>query len=168
MINLFNVRVATVADLDRLTEIYNESVLEKFRTAHTRTFTSEERADWLGSHDASHPVFVCEFEGKVAGYLTLTPYRQGRGALRFTVEISYYVAIEMRGEGVAQSLFNHAFQFASEKGYKTFIAILLDRNIESRRFLEKNGFEQWGLLPGVADFDGEVCGHLYYGRKVLL
>ncbi len=45
-------------------------------------------------------------------------------------------------------------------------AILLDVNTSSVGILEKFGFEQWGHLPGVADFDGALCGHLYYGRRV--
>jgi L-amino acid N-acyltransferase YncA len=36
----------------------------------------------------------------------------------------------------------------------------------SLKLLRKRGFEQWGYLPRVADFDGKEVGHLYYGRHV--
>jgi RimJ/RimL family protein N-acetyltransferase len=32
--------------------------------------------------------------------------------------------------------------------------------------MEKMGFQQWGFLPRVADFDGEECGHFYYGKRM--
>jgi len=28
------------------------------------------------------------------------------------------------------------------------------------------GFDQWGYLPGVVNFDGEICGHVYYGIAI--
>lgn len=34
----------------------------------------------------------------------------------------------------------------------------------SRRLLEKFGFERWGVLPEVDEFDGRLCGQWYYGR----
>jgi L-amino acid N-acyltransferase YncA len=34
------------------------------------------------------------------------------------------------------------------------------------RLLRKHGFELWGRLPDVADFEGELVAHVYYGRKV--
>jgi phosphinothricin acetyltransferase len=45
-------------------------------------------------------------------------------------------------------------------------AIVLEGNEGSRRLLEKMGFEKWGYLPRVADFDGKEVGHLYYGRHL--
>ena len=34
--------------------------------------------------------------------------------------------------------------------------------------MEKFGFELWGHLPNIADFDGIECGHVYYGIKVII
>jgi len=28
------------------------------------------------------------------------------------------------------------------------------------------GFEKWGEMPQVVDFDGEECSHLYYGKRI--
>jgi phosphinothricin acetyltransferase len=43
---------------------------------------------------------------------------------------------------------------------------VLEGNQASLNLLEKMGFEQWGYLPRVADFDGREVGHLYYGRHM--
>src|SRR5215211_7403683 len=45
-------------------------------------------------------------------------------------------------------------------------AIVLEGNRASLKLLENLGFEQWGFLPRVADFDGDEVGHLYYGRHL--
>ena len=50
--------------------------------------------------------------------------------------------------------------------FKTLFAIILDKNIASINLLKKFGFVEWGHLPDIADFDGEECGHVYYGRKI--
>ena len=42
-------------------------------------------------------------------------------------------------------------------------AIVWEGNQASLRLLEKMGFEQWGHLSKVADFDGKEVGHLYFG-----
>jgi len=49
---------------------------------------------------------------------------------------------------------------------KNLFAIVLENNQVSLKLLQKMGFEQWGYLPRVANFDGKEVGHLYYGRRV--
>jgi phosphinothricin acetyltransferase len=43
---------------------------------------------------------------------------------------------------------------------------VIDRNEGSWRLLEKMGFQQWGFLPRVLDFDGTEVGEFYYGKRV--
>ena len=45
-------------------------------------------------------------------------------------------------------------------------AIVLEKNTPSINLLKKAGFELWGTLPEVALVEGELIGHVYYGRKV--
>ncbi len=93
-------------------------------------------------------------------------YRPGRLALRYTAEISYYVHDSHRRQGVASALLSHALDRCGELGIKSLFALLLEVNTASVALLEKFGFERWGLMPGVAEVDGEECGHLIYGRRV--
>jgi phosphinothricin acetyltransferase len=60
----------------------------------------------------------------------------------------------------------HALEDVPRIGKKVYLAILLAWNTGSLRLLEKFGFERWGYLPEVAEFDGKLCGQYYYGRKV--
>jgi len=102
----------------------------------------------------------------LATYLTISPYRPGRQALRYTAEVSYYVDFDHHGRGIASNLLQHMIGLCPSLDIKTLFAIILDSNQGSIRLLEKYGFKKWGHLPRVADFDGIEVGHLYYGLRM--
>lgn len=161
------IRTAQVWDLEAIVAIYNESIPGRRSTADLDPVRVQDRAGWFAEHEPqTHPIFVAEAGGAVAGWCSISPYRPGRRALRFTAEISYYVAGSFHRQGVASALIRHAVAAAPGLSLKTLFAIVLDRNLASLRLLEKHGFQRWGFLPGVADFDGEECGHLYYGLRL--
>jgi len=102
----------------------------------------------------------------LAGWCSLSAYRAGRAAFRFTAEISYYIAPAYHRRGIATALVEHALAACPALQIRHLFAIVLESNEASRRLLEKMGFEKWGYLPRVADFDGREVGHLYYGRHL--
>ncbi len=164
---MVNVRTARSSDLEAIVAIYNQAVVARFQTGDRTEVKAEERRAWLeGHHPEKHPIYVSESEGEIAGWLSISPYRPGREALRFTAEVSYFVDLKFRGRGVASRLLEHAIAQATSLNLKTYFAIVLDKNSASGGLLEKFGFTRWGYLPNVADFDGEECGQLYYGRRV--
>jgi L-amino acid N-acyltransferase YncA len=161
-------RVARIEDLSAIVGIYNQSVPTHRSTANTTPVTVEARKKWFDEHEPNrHPIFVADLDGCVVGWCSLSVYRPGRAALRFTAEISYYVDTAHQGQGIGQALIRHALESSPALGIKNIIAVLLDRNEPSRKLLEKLGFQQWGYLPRVLDFDGEECGEFYYGIRVV-
>jgi L-amino acid N-acyltransferase YncA len=161
------IRIATLEDLPEIVEIYNEAVATGFATADLSPVTLESRETWFLDHKAGHhPIYVWEQDGQVKGWCSLSPYRPGRMALRFTAEISYYVKKDSRRKGIASALLLHALKDCPRLGIKNLFAIVLEPNAASRQLLERQGFTLWGLLPRVADFEGAECGHLYYGMRV--
>ncbi len=159
------IRIAALQDLPRLVDIYNQAIVARNATADTVPFTAQQRLDWFDLHiPTSYPIYVCTDDaGQVAGYLSVSPYRS-RPALERTAEVSYYVDYSRHGRGIGSALLAHALQDAPRIGKKVYLAILLEWNTASRNLLEKFGFEKWGYLPAVAEFDGQVCAHLYYGK----
>ena len=159
-----NIRRLNIDDLAAVNEIYNQAVDLKFSTAHTEPISMEERMGWFSEHDnASFPVFVWEEKGIIAGWLSFSPYRKGRQALRETAEVSYYVHNECHRRGIGSRLLDHAIKISPELRFRTLIAILLDQNTASIALLEKFGFERWGNMPGIAEIDNKKYSHLYYG-----
>jgi L-amino acid N-acyltransferase YncA len=161
------IRIARRADLRAIVAIYNEAVADRFATADLDPVTEESRAAWFRSHDPrTHPIFVAEPGGAVAGWCSLTAYRGGRGAVQRTAEISYYVARAARRQGVGRALVEHALRTAPALGIHVLFGIILERNAGSVGLMERCGFSCWGRLPDVAQIEGELVAHLYYGRAV--
>ncbi len=162
-----DIRTATLADLPGIVSIYNQAVPTHRSTANTRPVTVEERQAWFLEHDpARRPIFVAEVEGQLAGWCSLSTYRPGRMALRFTAEISYYVANSFQRKGIGSALVRHALKACPPMAIKNVVAVVIDQNEGSRKLLENLGFHQWGYLPRVLDFDGEEFGEFYYGMRV--
>lgn len=162
-----SIRLAKYEDLEVLVEIYNQAIVTKRCTADTETFTVEERMSWFKEHQSlEYPLYVYEIDGKVVGYMYISGYRPGRRAMRFTAEVSYYIHNDYQRQGIGSKFMEFAIEKSKELNYKTLIAILLEWNTPSIKLLEKFGFNEWGRLPNIADFDGETCSHLYYGLKL--
>jgi phosphinothricin acetyltransferase len=161
------VRLAVPEDLERIVYIYNQAIVAGFQTCFTRPFEPAERLAWFERHDgANYPLFVFERSGVVAGWLSVSPYREGRQALNGAVELSYFIDNAHLMQGIGSQLMRQAITFCWHRGYKTALAILLDTNTASVKLLEKFGFGRWGHLPGIADFNGLVCGQYYYGLSL--
>lgn len=158
-----HLRIATADDLTQINTIYNQAVEEQL-TADTVPLSEAAREQWFAAHDScTYPVFVCEINGEVIGWLSFSKYRPGRAALQHTAEISYYIHRNYRQKGVGTALIQFAVQQAAHYGFKNLLAIVLEWNTGSIRLLQQCGFEQWGYLPKLADFNGAICGHLYFG-----
>lgn len=158
-----HIRIATPGDLGQINTIYNQAIEEKL-TADTVPLSMAERVKWLEAHDSrTYPVFVCEINNQVVAWLSFSKYRAGRKALQKTAEISYYINRSYRQRGIGTALIQFAMQQTAHYHFKNLLAIVLEWNTGSVRLLQKCGFEQWGYLPGVADLDGAICGHLYFG-----
>lgn len=161
------IRLAQTDDLPTIVDIYNQAIPSQQSTGDTQPVRVEDRLTWFREHRPDkHPIFVAEVEGQVAGWCSLSAYRAGRAAFRFTAEISYYIAPAYHRRGIATALIERALAACPALQIRHLFAIVLESNEASRRLLEKMGFEQWGYLPRVADFDGREVGHLYYGRHL--
>jgi phosphinothricin acetyltransferase len=161
------IRLARQGDLPTIVEIYNQAIQTKQSTGDLQPVTVEDRVAWFHAHSPDkYPIFAAEIEGQVAGWCSLSAYRQGRAAFRHTAEISYYISFVHHRRGIGSALVGHALSTCPALQIRHVFAIVLENNQSSLRLLEKMGFERWGYLPQVADFDGREVGHLYYGRHV--
>lgn len=159
-------RRAQAEDLPAIVAILNQAVAAR-QVAILEPVEVEDRREWLAGHTPDkYPVLVAESDGEVVGWLSLSDYRTGRRALRFTAEVSYFVDASHRREGVASDLMRAAIDLCPELEIKTLIAILLDHNEASLELLARFSYTEWGRMPNAVDFDGEERAHLYYGRRV--
>lgn len=161
------IRLATLSDLSVINDIYNQAVRKRYCTADLEEITLDQRKKWFeGHHPDQYPVFVAIENEKVIGWICYSAYRAGRRALQSAAEVSYYIDEAHLQQGIGSQLMQFAIDEASKYHFKSLFAILLAANLASLKLLEKYGFERWGLMPHVADIDGETCDHLYYGRNL--
>ncbi len=158
---------AELEDFEAVVEIYNQAIAAGEKTADITPVTLDDRENWFSSHTPDkYPILVAEEDESIVGYLTISTYRPGRMALRHTAEVSYFIHFEHHGKGIASRLLRYAIDMCPSLQIKTLFAILVDRNRSSIRLLEKYGFEKWGHMPRVAEFDGIEFSHLYYGLGI--
>ena len=162
-----NIRLATVADLPGINDIYNQAVMQRFCTAHLSPVSLSYREIWFQRHDPDQfPVYVAVDGDQISGWVSLGAYRPDRQALAHVAEISYYVHKEERGKGIGNKLMKHAIRIAPQFNFSVLIAILLSRNPVSIALLKKYDFSCWGTMPEIARIEGQVADHLYYGLKL--
>jgi phosphinothricin acetyltransferase len=137
-------RPATAADAAATAAIYNAEVTGSRVTFDLVTRTVEEQAEWLDARSGALEVVVAEIDGAVAGFASLSPYRE-RPAYRTTVEDSIYVAADHRGAGVGRALMDEIVAVARERGFHSVIARIVADHDASIRLHRAAGFEHVGL-----------------------
>lgn len=154
-------------ELEVLDSIYNQAIRTGIATGHTKALTKQARWLWYKSHDImSYPIYVMKYDRKIIGYGTLSPYREGRQAMRSIAEVSFFLDEEYKGKGYGSILLNKIIDDCHRVKIKTVIAILLDVNKKSVRLLKKFGFKKWGHFPDAIEFEDKMCGQLIYGLKI--
>jgi L-amino acid N-acyltransferase YncA len=162
-----NIRTAESKDIPAIVEIYNQAIAAGQKTGDITPFTTDDRQKWFKDHTPEkYPLCVAEDSRMIVGYLTISPYRPGRMAFRNTAEVSCFVHFDHHHKGVASNLLQHAIDICHSLQIKNLFAIIIDSNQPSINLVVKYGFEKWGYLPRVAEFDGIEFGHLYYGLRI--
>ncbi len=138
------IRPATPADATSTAAIYNEEVTRSTVTFDLVTRTVEEQAEWLSARAGALEVVVAEIDGVVAGFASLSPYRD-RPAYRTTVEDSIYVHRDHRGEGVGRGLLTEIVEVASARGFHAVMARIVGGHDASIRLHRSVGFDLVGI-----------------------
>jgi L-amino acid N-acyltransferase YncA len=162
-------RLARPADLPSIGRITNAAIERGGETGFTAPLPALHWEAWLEAHRPDrHPVIVAlnATTEEVVGYLSLSPYRPGRGILDRTAEVSIFIDAEHHRRGVGKALIAHALALAPALGLDRVLGILLATNRASLAFFERCGFSLWGTFPGVARIEGADVDHRIVGRAI--
>jgi L-amino acid N-acyltransferase YncA len=149
----YTVRLATGADAAAICEIYNQGIEDRVATLETELRTPEERAQWLASRDARHPVLVAEAGGRVVAWGSLNVYNP-RAAYRFVADFSIYVERSSRGKGVGRVLLTRLIELARERGYHKMVLSAFPTNTGGMALYERMGFRTVGIFEQQGWLDG--------------
>lgn len=144
------IRKAERKDLEELLEIYNDEVVNGVATLDLHPKTLQEWEQWFLEHNVdNHPLIVAESDNRVAGYASLSTYRE-KEAYCSTVELSVYVASAFRGLGVGTELLRSILEEArKDENTHMVVSVITAGNEVSRKLHEKFGFTYSGTLHQV-------------------
>jgi len=147
------IRNAVEADLPAIVAIYNTTIASRSVTADQELVSVASRLEWFRSHTPTRrPLWVVEDAGVVVGWLGFQSF-YGRPAYDATVELSIYVDPGYRRKGIGRLLLEWAIAQSPALGIKTLLGFIFASNQPSLALFEQFGFQRWGYLPGVAEFD---------------
>lgn len=161
------IRTARQEDLADLLDIYNYEVVHGTATLDIHPRTIDEWQEWLDAHNVdNHPLIVCERNGEVAGYASLSAYR-AKEAYKSTVELSIYVSPDHRGHGAASLLMEAILENArADSRTHTVVSVITSGNEASTHLHKKFGFTFCGRIPEVGEKFGKYLDIDNYSLKV--
>jgi L-amino acid N-acyltransferase YncA len=143
-----NIRGAREIDLDAILAIYNHAVVNTTATFDLVPRTRDAQDAWFAAHVPPYPAIVCEDEGRVLGWGSLSPYAP-RPAYRFAGEVSVYVREDARRQGVGEALLRELIALGAAHGLHPLVGHITEENEASARLAEKTGFHRVGVLEEV-------------------
>lgn len=158
---MLNIRRAVVADIDAITEIYNEAILTTTATFDLEPKTREDRLQWFADHGDRHPILVAEWSGNVVGWACLNPWKP-RAAYDNTAESSFYVKEEYRGRRIGRKLKRAIIEEARRLGFHVLIAGAAEGSDASMHLNESFGFEVVGTFKKVGRKFGRDLDVTYF------
>jgi phosphinothricin acetyltransferase len=162
-----HIRNATIDDLPRIVEIYNESIPGGWSTADTSPITVADRVEWFRKFDATkRPIWVAECGQLVVGTTYLSSFYGGRPAYNATAEISVYVSTAFQKRGIGTMLKEWVIARCPELGITTLLSMYFDHNQATRKINEKLGFRPMGHLTDIAIVDGVSRGLVISGLRI--
>ncbi len=144
------IRKAEQKDLVALLDIYNYEVINGVSTLDLNPRTLAERQIWFDQHNVeNHPLYIAEIDGCVAGYSSLSSYRE-KEAYKSTVELSIYISPDYRKRGIATALMGFILEEAkADARTHSVVSVITAGNEASCNLHKKFGFTFCGTVPQV-------------------
>jgi L-amino acid N-acyltransferase YncA len=141
-------RAARLADLPRLTAIYNQAVPERSATADTKIRSAEERRSWFDDYPWAEgcPLLVLEEQGSVVGYAGAALFRPGKQGYEGCLEVTLYVDSSARGRGLGRRLLAALIDAAKALNNRVLVSLVFADNSHSNGLFAHHGFSLCGNL----------------------
>ena len=144
------IRPACLADLPRLTEIYNHYVQQTHITFDIRPSTPEQRTPWFHDHSDGrrNRILVAESEAEILGYAATGPFR-GKEGYQTTVEVSVACSPHATGRGIGTALYRELFSSLQAEDLRRIVAGVAQPNPASMALHLRFGFNVVGTFTEV-------------------
>ena len=155
---MIEVRDATPADVEAITEITNALILTTTYEWTSTPHTVADRLEWLERHRADgHPVLVAVDDERggepVVGWAAYGDFRDTAkwpGYLP-VVEHTIHVREGCWGQGIGRRLLDELADRARQAGKRVIVGAIDGENVDSIEFHRRLGFVEVARMPGIGE-----------------
>ena len=152
---MVNICQAALQDLDAITAIYNDAIINTTATFDTAPKSRKEQSAWFKDHTGKYEILVTEIDNKVIGWASLSKWSD-RCAYSDTAECSLYINESFRQRGYGKTLFKAILREAEVARFHTIIARIAEGNNTSIHLCETAGFQHIGTMKEVGRKFGKL------------
>ncbi|HUX98146.1 MAG TPA: GNAT family N-acetyltransferase [Candidatus Deferrimicrobium sp.] len=145
---MFEIRPAWEADLEAITEIYNQAVLRTTATMDIAPKSVDDQKKWFDKHNEKVPILVAMHNEVVIGWASLSEYSP-RGGYANTAEISIYIHENYHQKGYGKKILQEILKIGRDSGFHSIIARISADSQISLHLFETLGFQYVGTLKEV-------------------
>ncbi|GAB4340198.1 MAG: arsinothricin resistance N-acetyltransferase ArsN1 [Candidatus Abyssubacteria bacterium] len=139
------VREAVLHDIQRITEIHNQGIVDRESVLDITPYPLNQRLVWFKNLSEREAVIVAEVNGCVVGFSALQPYSHDDVYAHVGVA-TVWVEKDFRGRGIGRSLARKTFSTAKKRGYRKLMFFAYCFNREKMGFYRKLGYEEVGIF----------------------
>ena len=148
------IRYVTQRDVKRITEIYNDYIINTTISFEVKPLTEDEMRNRIESVLAHGPFLVWEEDGEIAGYCYAHPWKE-RAAYHNTLETTVYLAPQYFRRGIGTQLMRELINQCRVNNIKVLIACITANNEASIKMHEALGFKQVSYFSQVGEKFGQ-------------
>lgn len=148
------IRYVTQRDVKRITEIYNDYIINTTISFEVKPLTEDEMRNRIESVLAHGPFLVWEEDGEIAGYCYAHPWKE-RAAYHNTLETTIYLAPQYFRRGIGTQLMHALINQCRVDNIKVLIACITANNKASIKMHEALGFKQVSYFSQVGEKFGQ-------------
>ena len=162
--NLIEFVPATIEDLPFIVQVYNQTIPSRMATGDVEPVSVEDRTPWFKSHNQqTRPLLVIKVDNQQAGWVSLNDFYD-RDSYRKLAEVSIYIHPDFRGQHVGSQTLDYLDQHVTDYDIDSVVSLIFGHNQPSLRLFKSHGYEQWGLLPKIAEMDGNKYDLVILGK----
>ncbi|WP_006746927.1 GNAT family N-acetyltransferase [Thioalkalivibrio paradoxus] len=144
---MVTIRYAHSGDAEAIAAIWNAMIRDTPFTFDHDVYSADAIAAMISERQsAGFAWLVSEEDGRVTGFATFAPFREGEGYAR-TMEHTIFLDPDAAGEGLGEQLMRALEDEGRARDLHSFIACVTGENAVGLKFHRDIGFETAGVIP---------------------
>jgi len=149
------IRIATINDIEQITEIYNQGIQDRVATLEANTKSIAEMEKWFSIRSERHKVIIVEDkQGYIKGWASLNVFN-ARECYQGVADLSIYIRREVRGQGLGKILLIALIEAAKQAGFHKLVLSTFAFNYAGQKLYTAVGFTKVGTYMKQGMLDGK-------------